>query len=188
MSTENHTPQGKLAQVVLRDEDVIDFNSAIPYYYQLQKYLESKINSGEWEPGQKLPSEKELCEHFGVSRTVVRQALNELTYDDLVETQKGRGSFVAAPKYAWHLMQSLSGFYEDAVAAGQTVKTRVLELEIVPASGEVAEYLRLEPGAPVTMLKRLRFVDGEPIVVVTTYISERLCPGLSDENFTDTSL
>jgi GntR family transcriptional regulator len=188
MSASQHDLQEKPEQIDLRDEDVIDFNSAIPYYYQLQKYLESRIRSGVWEPGQRLPSEKDLCEHFGVSRTVVRQALNELTSDNLVETHKGKGSFVAAPKYAWRLMQSLSGFYENAVAAGQSVRTRVLEMEIAPASGEIAEYLRLEPGAPVTMLKRLRFVDGEPIVVVTTYISEDLCPGLIEESFTDASL
>lgn len=175
-------------QIMLREGDVIDFGSVIPYYYQLQQHLASRIQSGLWESGQKLPSEKELCEHFGVSRTVVRQALNKLTSDNFIDTRKGKGSFVAASKHAWHLMQDLSGFYQDAVAAGQTVKTQVLELEIVPASSEIAEYLRLEEGAPVTMLKRLRFLDDEPILIVTTYISEQLCPGLADHDFTDISL
>ena len=72
MSEDRNNMQGKRIQIVLSDEDVIDFDSAIPYYYQLQKYLETRFRSEAWRPGQKLPSEKELCGHFGVSRTVVR--------------------------------------------------------------------------------------------------------------------
>jgi GntR family transcriptional regulator len=188
MHTDIESRPGKPVQIIISDEDSIDFNSVIPYYYQLSQHLESRIRSGLWKPGQKLPSEKELGDHFGVSRTVVRQALSELISDNLIETRKGKGSFVSAAKHAWHLMQDLSGFYQDAVASGQTVRTEVLELELVPASSEIAEYLRLEAGAPVTMLKRLRFLDGEPLLVVTTYISEQLCPGLANHDFTDSSL
>ena len=172
----------------LHPNDSIDFNSAIPFYYQLQQKLEVRINSGEWEPGQKLPSESNLCDHFGVSRTVVRQALNGLASNNLIETQKGRGSFVATPKHTWQLMQSLSGFQENTIAQGQTIRTQVLALEIVSATGEIGEYLKLDVGAPVIMLKRLRFVDEEPIVVVTTYLPESLCPNLVDEDFTRQSL
>ena len=173
---------------LLDEEDVIDFKSVIPFYYQLQQCLEAKIKSGLWQSGQKLPSEKNLCEHFGVSRTVVRQALNALLSNNLIETQKGRGSFVSTPKHTWQLMQNLSGFQENTVAQGQAIRTEVLALEVIPASGEIAEYLQLEAGELVTMLKRLRFVDEEPIVVVTTYIPEKLCPNLVAEDFTEASL
>ena len=185
MNNQGDTQQ---AERMLQADDTIDFGSAIPYYYQLHQLLEVKISSGLWTPGRKLPSEKNLCAHFGVSRTVVRQALNELASGGLIETQKGKGSFVSAPKHTWRLMQSLSGFNEDTIARGQTIQTQVLALELLPASGEIAENLQLAAGAPVTMLKRLRFVAGEPIVVVTTYIPEALCPGLVDEQFTDASL
>lgn len=186
MGTRHNTSEK--VETVLDNEDSIDFNSAIPYYYQLQQCLEAKISLGQWEAGQKLPGEKKLGDHFGVSRTVIRQALNELASNSLIETQKGKGSFVSAPKHAWQLMQSLSGFNENAIACGQAIQTEVLELKLVPASGEVAESLQLAAGEPVTMLKRLRFVDGEPIVVVTTYIPEKICPDLVDEDFTDASL
>ena len=175
-------------RIILQADDRIDLSSAIPFYYQLQQHLEAKINAGIWEAGCKLPSEKSLCDHFGVSRTVVRQALNGLASNNLIETQKGRGSFVATPKHTWQLMQSLSGFQENTVAQGQTIRTQVLALEVVPATGEIAEYLKLDVGTPVTMLKRLRFVDEEPIVVVTTYLPESLCPNLVEEDFTHRSL
>ena len=172
----------------LHEDDTIDFGSPIPFYYQLQQKLEARISSGEWEAGQKLPSESKLCEHFGVSRTVVRQALNGLASNSLIETIKGKGSFVSSPKHVWRLMQSLKGFNEDTIARGQTIQTQVLELAVIPATGEVAENLKLAEGSPVTMLKRLRFVDQEPIVVVTTYIPEKICPGLVDESFSNASL
>jgi GntR family transcriptional regulator len=175
-------------QIVLSDQDVIDFESAIPFYYQLQLYIQEKIKSEEWMSGQKLPSEMNLCEHFNISRTVVRQALGELASDNLIETIKGKGSFVSSQKHAWHLMQSLKGFYEDAVSSGQTVKTQVLEQENIPATSEIAEYLQLKPGEIVTKMKRLRFADGEPIVVVTTYIPKKLCPDLVKVDFSNRSL
>jgi GntR family transcriptional regulator len=175
-------------QIVLSDQDVIDFESAIPFYYQLQLYLQEKIKSEEWKSGQKLPSEMSLCDHFNVSRTVVRQALGELASDNLIETVKGKGSFVGSKKHAWHLMQSLQGFYEDAVERGQKVKTRVLELEDLPATSDVAEFLGLKRGEIVTKMKRLRYADDEPLVVVTTYIPKKLCPDLVKEDFSDRSL
>ncbi|MCA9996413.1 MAG: GntR family transcriptional regulator [Anaerolineales bacterium] len=186
MNAKHNTPE--TIATMLDDADIIDFNSPIPFYYQLQQCLEAKISAGEWAAGQKLPSEKKLGDHFGVSRTVIRQALNELASKSLIETQKGRGSFVSAPKHAWQLMQSLSGFNENAIARGQTIQTQVLALKLVPAAGEVAASLQLNVGEPVTMLKRLRFVDGEPLVVVTTYIPEKICPDLVNEDFTNASL
>lgn len=162
----------------------LNLDSAVPYYYQLKKHIEGKIRSGEWATGQKLPSEQALCDHFGVSRTVVRQALRTLASENLIKTHKGRGSFVAAPRHAWQLMQSLAGFYEDAASSGQAVSTRVLDLRVTAASGEVAEALKLAEGERVIELRRLRLLDGEPVVVVISYIPERLCPSLIDEDFT----
>jgi GntR family transcriptional regulator len=175
---------GQEAGIELSTAEKLDLDSAIPYYYQLKKHIEGKIRSGEWAAGQKLPSEQALCDHFGVSRTVVRQALRALASESLIETYKGRGSFVAAPKHAWQLMQSLAGFYEDAANSGQVVSTRVLDLRVTVASGEVAELLKLAEGERVIKLHRLRLLDGEPVVVVISYIPERLCPSLIDEDFT----
>ena len=174
--------------IELDPHDKLDLASAVPYYLQLHQHMEHQIKSGIWKPGSKLPSEQVLCEHFKVSRTVVRQAMNSLTTSSLATTLRGKGSFVTQPKMAWKLMQSLSGFYEDAIAHGQKVNTRVLELDTVPAEEEIAQILHISPGDPVIKLHRLRFLDGEPVVVVTTYIPERLCPELLQENFSDQSL
>jgi len=167
---------------------IIDHNSPVPYYFQLTTYIEGKINSKEWVPGHSLPSEQEFCEKLAVSRTVVRQAMANLERKGLITKQTGKRSAVALPKYDGDLMQNLRGFYEDAITRGQKPSTRVLDLKVVPATAEVAESLQLKAGEPVILLNRLRFLDGEPEVLVVTYLPEHLCPLLVNEDFRNQSL
>jgi GntR family transcriptional regulator len=177
-----------LETVSFEAKPVIDHRSPIPYYYQLSSYVEQRIKAGEWRPGQFLLSEQEICDQAGVSRTVVRQALAELERKGLVSKQNGKRSTVAFPRYEGGLMQSLRGFYEDAVAGGRKPATRVLDMRVVPANDEVAEALHLKPESPVTLLNRLRCLDNEPEVLVVTYVPESLCPSLVNEDLSDQSL
>jgi len=80
------------------DADALDRSSFIPLYYQLQELLKEQIESGEWRPGDQLPSEPQLASRFGVSRVVVRQALAILQDDGQILRAQGRGTFVADPK------------------------------------------------------------------------------------------
>jgi GntR family transcriptional regulator len=167
---------------------IVKHDSPIPYYFQLSSYVEERIKAKELLPGCLLPSEQEICEKLGISRTVVRQAMADLERKGLVTKQSGKRSAIAYPTYNGSLMQNLRGFYEDAVSKGQKPTTRVLDLRVEPAKGEVAEALQLADGVPVIMINRLRFLDGEPEVLVVTYISESKCPGLVREDLTNQSL
>ena len=186
LEAEERVPHSGAAS--LEPADAIDMDSAIPYYYQLYQLIKQKIQSGAWQPGRKLPSENELCTQLNVSRTVVRQALSELANEDLISTHKGKGSFVSGVKYNRHMMDSLSGFYDDAVASGQDVYAEVLEFRLVDASDEVAQFLNIPKDERVIFLKRLRHIDGEPVMLGTTHIPERCCPELLDEDLTHQSL
>jgi GntR family transcriptional regulator len=167
----------------------IDRKSAIPYYVQLKNVLRAQIEGGDWRPGVRIPGEPELCRVFGVSRTVVRQALKEMEYEGLVIREKGRGTFVAEPKISSKsLVHSLAGFYEDMEARGLEPVAEVLDQGIEPASAMVAAYLHLEPLAPVTKLTRLRFVQEEPIVLVTSFLSYELCRPLIHADLSRQSL
>ena len=168
--------------------EIVKHDSPIPYYFQLSSYIEENIKAKELVPGCLLPSEQEICEKLGISRTVVRQAMDNLERKGLVTKQSGKRSAIAYPTYHGSLMQNLRGFYEDAVSKGQKPTTSVLDLRVQPAEGEVAEALQLDDGAPVIMLNRLRFLNGEPEVLVMTYISESKCPGLVHEDLTSQSL
>src|SRR3712207_752721 len=132
----------------------IDHDSPVPYYYQLKQILAQEIETGRYEPGDKLPSEHDLCEAFKVSRTVVRQALNELEMEGLLRRRKGRGSFVMPKKVAESLFQNLTGLYEDVTARGGILRSEVRQLERVPAPVPVAAELGLQESDSVIVLDR----------------------------------
>ncbi len=173
---------------LLDSDKTIDRNIPLPYYFQLKELLREEIESGRWQPDQQIPSESDLCEQFELSRTVVRHALNELVNEGLLYRQKGKGTFVARPKIGESLVQNLTGFYQDMVTRGLTPATQVLEQSLASASKKVAEKLNLEPGSQVIKIERRRFVNDEPILLVTTYIPYHTCPGLLNEDLTQRSL
>lgn len=72
----------------------------ISLYYQIETYIRTKIESGEWSPGEKLPTETELCQYFGVSRTTIRQAVNSMVGSGLLVRRQGSGTYVTQPAYA----------------------------------------------------------------------------------------
>jgi GntR family transcriptional regulator len=159
-----------------------DRSAPVPLYYQLKQWLSSRIGSGELAPGAQLPGENELCGRFGLSRGVVRQALTELRYEGLIDRQRGRGTFVSVPKTAEGLMSGLRGLADDAALRGQHVDSTVLVLRETRAGPGVAHSLDLRPGDPVVELERLRALDGEPHVLVMTYLPAAMVPGLVDRD------
>lgn len=169
-------------------EKTIVFDSHIPYYYQLSEIIKENIKAGVWMPGDQIPSEMELCEQFGISRTVVRQALRELGTDNIIIKRKGKGTFVAKPKIHEGLIQKLTGFYHDMVERGLEPKTKVLFQEIVPANKKIADYLDVPVGTEVVEIERLRYINDEPIQLVSTYIPLHISPKLAIVDMTHRSL
>jgi GntR family transcriptional regulator len=166
----------------------IERASAVPYYAQVKALLVADLEAGRLQPGDRLPGEHELCARYGVSRTVIRQALGELQAEGRLRRQRGRGTFVASPKVAEAMFQSFSGLAEDVAARGGSLRNEVRRLEVVAASHAVAGELEIAEGESVILLERLRIVDGKTWSLVTTYIPYELCPGLVDEDFTTASL
>ncbi len=166
---------------------MLDHSSPVPLYYQAKQWFSSRILSGQIAPGTRLPGELELCQRMGVSRGVVRQALAELCYEGLVERQPGRGSFVSRPKTAEGLISGLGGLADDAASRGQVVRSKVLALHERPCTEAVASKLGIAPGEPVVELERLRTLDGEPHVLVMTYLPAAMVPGLAGRDFSGTA-
>jgi len=166
----------------------IDFENHIPYYLQLIELLKIPIQDGEWAPGEQIPSEQELCNSYEVSRTVVRQALRELEMDNIITRRKGRGTFVAKPKISEGLIQKLTGFYQDMIEQGLTPVTKVLHQRVIPANKKIANYLEILVGTEVVDICRLRFINEEPIQLVTTYIPFQLSPDLINIDLSNRSL
>jgi GntR family transcriptional regulator len=166
----------------------IDFKSNIPYYVQLMNVMNELIRDKTWKPGGQIPGELELCKEYGVSRTVVRQALRELEFSGIVTRRKGKGTFVAEPKINEGLAQKLTGFYQDMIERGLKPGTKVIHQRVVPCNEKVAGFLQIAPGTQVIDINRLRSVEDAPIQLVNTFIPYDLCPKLAEVDLTNRSL
>lgn len=167
---------------------VIDKASRVPYYEQLREILDASMRSGQLAVGDQLPSEAQLCDTYDVSRTVVRQALNELANEGLIIRYKGKGSFVAPPKVDEHLAQSLTGLAEEVRARGEQLTNKIRTFEQQAPSVHVAEMLGLDEDDQVIHLERVRSINGEPWVITSTYLPYALCAPLLELDMRHRSL
>jgi GntR family transcriptional regulator len=167
---------------------LIDRTSFTPLYAQLKEILRTQIDHGVRQPGALLPSEAELCSTYEVSRTVVRQALQELEIEGRIYRRKGKGSFVAETKVHETLVQKLTGFYQDMVAQGFQVMNRVLRQEVIPAPAPIAAALEISPGTPVIVVERVRCANGEPVNLSLSHMPYARCAGILRADLTEQSL
>lgn len=166
----------------------IDKTSPLPYHYQVREIIRAGILSHRWKGGDQLPSENQLCDAFQVSRTTVREALDALVAEGLLTREKGLGTFVAEPKYMETWSSTTIGFSDSLTKQGYSIETKVLEMKLIQPPHEIRQELRLHAHEKVTFLRRLRYITKQPILVVNSYLPEKLYPNLFDIDFTNRSL
>jgi GntR family transcriptional regulator len=162
-------------------------NGPLPRYYQLKEIIRERIVSGDWTPGSLIPSERELCERYGISRMTARQSITELVNEGLLYREQGKGTYVGRPKIAQQLLR-LTGFSEDMQARAQRPGAKVLSAEMWPADETTAERLRIRTGQPIYRLQRLRLADAEPLALETSCISFIGCERMLDNDLERDSL
>src|SRR6266511_3332480 len=133
-----------------------------------QQELRQAIVGGTFRPGSQLPTEAELCEMLGVSRTVVREALRILEDDGLVARRHGVGTFVRNHPILKNLNFNF-GITEMIESAGLKSGTSHLALQKETADKEKAEQLRVELGTPLITVERVRTADGRPVLYSCEY-------------------
>jgi GntR family transcriptional regulator len=134
----------------------------VPLYAQLESILAAEIAAGTLVPGSRLPNEEELVGRYAVSRTTVRQTIQNLV-------RRGKGTFVLEPKITQELTE-LSGFVEDMQSLGRHASARLLGKETVPANESVARQLAITGGTPVIRIQRVRLADNSPLSFDETYL------------------
>ncbi len=167
---------------------MINKNIPIPIYYQLMQIIRSSIERGELNPGDSIPTEVKIMNKYGISRATVRQALLQLVNEGYIRRIKAKGTFVNSPPARSRFIGTLKGFSEEMKQKGLPHSTRVLDNSIMPAPVRAAEKLQIASGGQVFYLKRLRFVQGDPVLIAESYLPAAICGGIEKENFEDISL
>ncbi|MCB9138048.1 MAG: GntR family transcriptional regulator [Caldilineaceae bacterium] len=147
-----------------------------------------QINAHVWTPGAMLPSEAELCAAFDVSRTVIRQALQEMEQSGIIYRRQGKGSFVAERKVYETFAQQLTGFYHDMINQGHRVVNQVLKQDVVSADNQIAAALDIAPDAAAIICTRLRYVDDVPVNLSISHVPFDACQPLLQSDLTERSL
>ncbi|HEY2549074.1 MAG TPA: GntR family transcriptional regulator [Streptosporangiaceae bacterium] len=170
MGSENGDRSGSGDEQAARGPVSLSVADRQPKYLRIHGSLRDRITTGRWPAGTQLPAQRELADEFGVSIMTLRQALQLLADDGLVETRHGSGTFAAA-SYAYDLGH-LRSFAGDLIAQGATITTRLLAAELVVPPADVAGRL----GAPgeVLRLRRLRLSGGRPLILQASYLPPAL--------------
>ncbi len=165
----------------------IDRDSHIPVYWQIKESILKEITSGKLKPGDKIFSEPQLKEKFGVSRLTARSAVTELVNEGYLVRKQGYGTFVQKPRIE-NSQEKFMGFKYDMEAKGFTVRSEVLEAREVIPPDFILPSMNLKADDTVYKIKRLRFANNEPIVIHESYIPVIFCPDLLQFDFNKESL
>ena len=148
-----------------------------PLYQQIRGLITRGLESGEWGPGDVIPSESELAARYGVSQGTVRKAIDEMAAENLLVRRQGKGTFVATHNDP----RSFFRFLRLAANEGdlKPVKSIPLECWRAKAGPDVARTLALEPGAPIIIIRRLLRFGDQPAVFDEIYLPGELFADLT---------
>lgn len=147
--------------------------SNVPLYVQIKNSIITKIQDKEFTVGEKIPGENKLKKIYDVSLITVRKAISELVNEGYLYRLQGRGTYVAERMMNRPL--NVMSFTESMREKDFNVKTKLLQLEII-ADEFVADKLNIEAVSEIVKIKRLRYVDQEPIALQTSYIPHAILP------------
>ena len=163
-------------------------NPELPLYHRIETDLKNKILHGIYQAGTVIPSEKELTEIYKASRVTIREAVNRLVQQGLVEKKQGKGTFVKNPQIN-HKVGHLYNNGGEILKSYYDIKTRVLNLKIIKANKDITKQLNLpDQEKEVVFLERLRYANKTPAAILTSYIPYRFVKGIESIDFTDISL
>ena len=151
----------------------VDKDSPVPLYEQIYLTLRDKIESGQYLPGSRLPSQKELADEHGVSMVTLRQAVEQLEAEGLIMTKQGKGTFVVDSKVVQSLGK-LRSLTEVLLTSGFSPSVEVDVFGFRPAPDTVAKELHLPPGSNVLEIRRRHLVENEPLAYAIIYLPESI--------------
>lgn len=155
----------------------------IPLHIDISEQIHQQIVDGDYLPGDKLPSERELIEQWQVSRITIRRAIANLVQQGLVSTYQGKGAFVTQKhKVIYTLSTPLTFLQDDLMNQGIKLSLQNIAFEPVTASSQIQKILQLSGNKPIAYLqKKLLLADNEPGCVDITYTLPEIAQKLESE-------
>lgn len=150
---------------------------------EIKASIRARIAAGGWQPGVRLPSERELVQEFGCARMTVHRALRELEDEGLIERRQGSGSYVAELHPISNLLQ-VRDIHEEIAERGHQHTTRVCSVEREKADAGIAAAMRLKRGVPVVHVRLVHLENGVPIQFEDRHVNPALAPDLLARDFT----
>jgi DNA-binding GntR family transcriptional regulator len=163
-----------VSDISLRDVRTLDRASVVPLYFQLAAALLERLDTGAWAPGARFPSEREIAEAFGVSRAVIRPALELLVGDGAIVREQGRGAFVAEPRRQIPLFSLIEALLSPREDLGISILTAV---ERRPDAA-VSHFLEMKTPAPIAHVTGVVNLEGQAIGLIDSRSSRSLVPWL----------
>jgi GntR family transcriptional regulator len=154
-----------------------------PLYQQIKALITKSLQSGEWKPGELIPSEVELAARYKVSQGTVRKAIDELAAENLVVRRQGKGTFVASHNEARAHFRFLKLMPDEGVP--HQPGHEYLEVRRIRAAAEVARVLDLKSGDAIVYIKRLMTFDGAPTILEELWLPGQLFKGLTAERLAE---
>jgi DNA-binding GntR family transcriptional regulator len=145
-----------------------DRDNPLPLWARVAGGLNGLVESEQLPVGTRIETEVTLAERLGISRPTLRRAMQELVAKGVLVRKPGFGTQVVSP--AVHRPIALTSLYDDLEKSGRAPHTEVLAFDVVPASDTVALTLRVPARSEVTMMRRLRYSNGEPLALLMNTI------------------
>jgi DNA-binding GntR family transcriptional regulator len=149
-------------KITMNNQTTIDRQAFEPAYLQLVNILKEQIAEGVYLPGNRLPSESELCKRYQVSPMTVRRSINLLLDQGIVSTIQGSGTYVKAPDLS-RVTFSLEEFH-NIFKDKERTKVKILEALVIKADEATAEKLAVRVGERMILIRRVLIRDGDPII------------------------
>ncbi len=154
-----------------------------PIYIQIHNDIKRAIEAGKWAVGDRIPSERELSRDFDVSRMTLRQAIQTLVDEGILERQVGSGTYVANQKVQ-EKMSGVTSFTDLMLTQGKQPTSKTISYHVMNPSLSEAEKLKLNENDQVLRMERIRYGDDVPICFEVATVPEKVVDGLNKKEVT----
>lgn len=158
-----------------------------PYYVQIQNYILNQIREGTLKPDDRIPSESQLSEMFGVSRITSSMAVKQLAQQGYVYRQQGKGTFVLGNRTEKHVPKAAHMAYVFENSRQDVMESihKTYDIRPIRASDDIAKHMEIGAGEEVNQIIRIKYVANNPVCCEMIYIPKYLVGEMNDDDLPD---